>query len=294
MTNVLVIARYNECLRWLGDLPSSLPVILVNKGQEIDEGCLPPQVKVFSRPNIGREGESYLWAMTQVQPSAGFVIFCQGGPFEHSPDFCQLLSGIDEWTDVQPLSLRWKPKRQIPPALLLEHETLHLPYGGRFRPETFSLSTWSPLGFDDPGAAWASHTYRRLHSLVDGTNIAAHFLLACGFTALARAASQHQVGRFSYGAQFAVRASLLCSISEERRSNIIRALTAHPVYGYILERLWLHIFGLRFELPPPGAGRNVTRIEPVKEFMPAESGLELRRLKFQRVFGSMVSRVRQW
>ena len=207
----LVIARYAECLDWLGGVPESFDIVIYNKGGELPA---PRRGRVVARPNAGREGETFIAHIGDpgTAQAGYFTVFAQGDPFEHSPDFIGLLHTVDRWNDIQPLSWRWKSARNIPPAAILARDRGAFIGDLRIRPEIFSLSSWAPAGFDDPGAQWLNSTYRRLHGLPEGSNIAAHFLRLCGLADLAAAAEHHQLGRFAYGAAFAVRQENLAAV----------------------------------------------------------------------------------
>jgi len=248
----LVIARYAEQLDWLTRVPAEFSVHIYNKGAPITD----PQViaradSVTDRPNQGRESETYLTHISSLSPDAddGFVVFSQGDPFEHSPDFLELLGRHGQWQDLQPLAWRWKISRRIPPDLVLARETGGFVDGLRVRPELFSLQSWTPMGFHDEGTLWLQETYRQVHRLVPGTNIAAHFLAMCGLADIAGRAQAHLLGRFSYGAVFAARRSRLAGVMPDALEGLRRAALGHEVYGYVLERLWLHLFGADFLLP---------------------------------------------
>ena len=258
----LVIARYAERLDWLADVPPDFEIHVYNKGAPITANALRARAaSLTERPNQGPEAETYLThvlGLRQVPGGQGddFVVFSQGDPFEHSPDFLRLLGAVRSWEDVQPLSWRWKVRRNIPPARVRARETGAFIGGLRVRPELFSLQSWSPLGFHDVGTFWLQETYRSVHALPDGSNIAAHFLAMCGLPSLAAQADAHLLGSFSYGAVFAARRSRLLTVPEAALASLRRASLGHEVYGYVLERLWLHLFGAGFVLPallPEGA-----------------------------------------
>jgi hypothetical protein len=184
--------------------------------------------------------------MQNALAAVGHTVFCQGDPFEHSPDFIDILRNAALWSDIQPLSWQWRGSRNIPPAPLLagyrKSDT------GRVRPEWFSLITWNPIHFYDEGAYKISRIYREAHGLLEGENIAAHFLALCGLDDLARECSQHLIGKFSYGAVFAVKNDLVREIPKENLALLYHATLSHHIYGYVLERLWLHLFGAHFYL----------------------------------------------
>ncbi len=253
----LISARYAENLDWLAEVPPDFEVHIYNKGAPVtSQPAVARAARIFDRPNEGRESETYLTHVAKLQAApqsedGSYVVFAQGDPFEHSPDFLALLRAWPDWQPIQPLSWRWKTRRDIPPARVLARETACFVDGLRVRPELFSLQSWTPLGFHDVGTFWLQETYRQVHGLPDGTNIAAHFLAMCDLPALAAQADSHLLGRFAYGAVFAARTSQLRAVPPEGLAAMRRASLGHEVYGYVLERMWLHLFGLEFILPAP-------------------------------------------
>ncbi|WP_337271417.1 hypothetical protein [Oryzifoliimicrobium ureilyticus] len=249
--NSIVIARYKEDLAWVLKIPSDFEIFIYNKGDAIvDPRILEKADHVIDRPNAGRESETYLHHMlTHRRTDRDFTVFCQGDPFEHSPDFLELLASWNLWPDLQPLTWQWRGEANVPPAVVLEDYERHLGGRLRVRAERFSLSTWGPLDFIDTGALRTSIDYRAFHgNLPEGTNIAAHFLRMAGLNDLAAQASVHAMGIFCYGAMFAVRNHLVAQLPSESIAIMIQASKGLPVYGYVLERMWLHFFGASFEL----------------------------------------------
>ena len=251
----LVVARYAEDLDWLAEVPPEFEVHVYNKGAPVtSRAAIARAATIVDRPNEGRESETYLTHVGKIQAEAqgaqdqSFVVFAQGDPFEHSPDFLALLKTWPSWQPLQSLSWRWRANRNIPPAEVLTRETGGFIDGLRVRPELFSLQSWTPLGFQDPGTFWLQKTYLDIHGLPGGSNIAAHFLAMCELPGLAAAANSHLLGRFAYGALFAARRSQLMGLSGESLAALRRAALSHEVYGYVLERMWLHLFGQDFIL----------------------------------------------
>ena len=274
--NDIVISRYAENLDWITRIPDEFDVHIVNKGARLTAGpVLARAASVTERPNHGRESETFLShiiAGKGAGESGDFTVFAQGDPFEHSPDIIELLGQWRQWSAVQPLSWRWKSKRDIPPSPILARERGDFIVGLRVRPELFSLATWSPLGFSDPGTQWLETTYAELHGLAPGANIAAHFLRKCRLHALAAEADAHLLGRFTYGALFAARSVRASDIGEEQLALLRSASLGHEVYGYVIERLWLHLFGLPFVLPVALSATPQPVEEPVPDgaFVPPD------------------------
>ncbi len=247
----LVIARYNEPLEWLLLVPPSFRIHIYNKGTPVDcDKVRARATQLIDRPNAGRESETFLTHIIEHGPGAGaFTVFCQGDPFEHSPDFLDLLKAAAGWHDIQPLSWCWKETQDIPPLALRAAVNATTAGGLRMRAEQFSLATWNPVEFIDIGSALNGDTYRTLHGLPKGTNLAAHFFAICGLPAHAARAEQHLLGRFSYGAIFAVRNRLFAELPLDGLRRMRRVALGHTCHGYMIERLWLHLFGEPFLLP---------------------------------------------
>jgi hypothetical protein len=252
LKNTIVIARYREDIRWITQIPDEFEIFLYNKGDQIVDPAVRAKVHhLVDRPNVGRESETFLHHMANHRRADDdFTVFAQGDPFEHSPDFLHLLNDWRSWADVQPLTRQWKGHENVPPPLVLEEYDRTRPGLARIRPERFSLSTWGPLDFIDVGALGTSVDYRRIHGeLPDGTNIASHFLNMCRLHDLADEAAEHALGIFCYGAIFAVRNHRLLNLTNRNLDIMLHMSKGAACYGYVLERMWLHFFGARFELP---------------------------------------------
>lgn len=281
--NEIVIARYGESLDWIARVPDDFAVRIVNKGAPLTSPAVIARAdSVVERPNAGRESETFLsHILESTSGGDGYTVFAQGDPFEHSPDIIEILGLWRDWDSVQPLSWRWKSARDIPPAAILDRERAEHLGGARVRPEYFSLATWTPLGFSDPGTLWLESTYRSLHDLPPGANIASHFLRKCGLDAIADRADAHLLGRFSYGALFAARRSMFGALGADQLGRLRQASLGHEVYGYVIERLWLHLFAEPFVLPAPIPPDLLSRASPpaAPGFVPPDKrGKNTRRL----------------
>lgn len=252
MTTTFVIARFKEDIEWLTQLPENSIIYLYNKGNEIDTSKLPKNVKLKNIANYGRESNTYLHYMINdfIPNESDFTIFTQADPFEHSPDFINLVSNTEKWRDIQPLSLLWIAEKNIPPLQILEDARGDWLENYAVRAEHFSLRTWAPLSFFDDGAWGIGKTYRQKHLLPTGTNIAAHFFDMVGLQKLKEQALNAEFGVFSYGAIYGVRSDLVRKFiyeTDPRTFDRLNLLSrADPNYGYIYERIWLHFFGEPF------------------------------------------------
>lgn len=254
----LVIARFNEDLTWLSEVPRNIRIVVYNKGDALPHAEWQKNGDLIeARPNAGRESETYLhYISSNLSLGCRKVIFCQGDPFPHSPDFLAILSKMDEWNSVQAMSCRWLEEQSIPPGYVLEGDTKDRIGGLRVRRECFSLRNLSPVAFFDPGAVNILKEYLEFHSLSEGTNIVEHFLRMVRWNELADLAAEADFGFFAYGALFSVDAELLRRISTDSVYRMLDLTNSHPVHGYVFERLWLHFFGHPFtklEFPPSEA-----------------------------------------
>jgi hypothetical protein len=88
----LVVARYNEDLRWLRNVPPNLNVTVYDKSGAPDGAARPGSIAL---PNVGRESHTYLHHILRCYSfPAPVTIFCQGRPFDHAFDFHATLRRI--------------------------------------------------------------------------------------------------------------------------------------------------------------------------------------------------------
>lgn len=243
----LVVARYKEDVDWLLDLPEHFRIILYNKGPEItDERLLNRIIILETRGNIGRESETYIYHIRSGRSrDADRVVFSQGDPFPHSPDFLRLLEQHDRWGEVQPLSVRWLDTHGVPPARVIHEDRGDWLGESQVRREKFSLRSCQPLSFLDHGAVHIAKDYRDFHGVAAGANLVEHFFLSVGWEEMARLSAAADIGSFGYGALFAVRGRALDRIPPEVLERM-EEMAANDINGYFFERLWLHFFGEGF------------------------------------------------
>lgn len=85
MKKTIVVARFNENLDWLKQLPNGWKPLVVQKGKDL--------------PNLGREFSSYFWAIDRLYPDIeddDVLAFVHGEPFEHSPGLLSYLQSPPE------------------------------------------------------------------------------------------------------------------------------------------------------------------------------------------------------
>jgi hypothetical protein len=246
--NDLIVARYNEDPAWLLKVPADWRIFLYNKGDPITDPKVLQRIDVLEdRPNYGREADSYLAHIASRRSSdARWVVFAQGDPFPHSPDFLALLDSRNCWNEIQSLSVQWLEDKGIPPRLVIEKERNDWLGELRLRKEWFSLGSWGPVSFCDDGAVQILKEYLNLHGVPEGSNLAEHFLRLAAWDELAEKAGAADLGRFCYGAIFAVKGERLSAVPELVLGRMRELALSHNLHGYIFERLWLHFFGEPF------------------------------------------------
>ncbi len=294
MAGEVVIARYSEDLEWVTRIPAEFSVTIYNKGAKIaSDTVLGRAERIVELANSGRESDTFLrHILAKAEFTDGYTVFLQGDPFAHSPDLIALLAAWRSWRDLQPLSWGWLSSEKLPPEGVLLGETAGFIGGLRVRPETFSLCSWTALQFYDPGAKRICDDYQRLHGLPNGANIATDFLRRCEWTELAEQARTHLCGRFSYGALFAARQRLLVQAPRGSLELALEAANAHSMYGYVLERLWLHMFSEAFLLAAPEAAEASPASLPSRFVPPV--GYGPRKPLHRRVIPGLKRRIVSW
>lgn len=228
----LVVARYKEPLDWLALVPVRFRIIVYDKG---GDAALPSAVcgraRVVQLPNQHRESGTYLHHITTRYDSlAQWTAFCQGNPFDHSPDFVKLLDQASAWRSPQCLTWRWGAGYP-PPEVLCQHKADYIGTSRVYR-EPIRATDWTTLRYADD--AWVARACRRHLDIADAVNLTQHLLRMAG--------TQEPVPEefcFGHGAAFAVKSEGI------RRHPIAvwqRLLELHdriPDLPWVLERLWL-------------------------------------------------------
>ena len=109
----LVVARFEEDLRWIRRVPKSVRVTIYNKGKS--PALLPDFPKrdgmaIIPLSNEGREAGTYLRHLVGRYDSlTPITVFCQGHPFDHAPDFHDCLQTLasGEESPSPPLPFVW-------------------------------------------------------------------------------------------------------------------------------------------------------------------------------------------
>lgn len=250
--HTLVIARYNEDISWIRHVPKQFHIKIYNKGEPLSLSQKNGRnIHINREKNTGREAETYIRYLLETKSyenQNGYSVFTQADPFEHSPDFLNLLYNVSEWQPVQPLSFRYK-KDFLPPEILLKNDRTHFLGEQRVRLEPFSVYSMDFVKFHDEFSVKLYNTYRAEHNLDEGTNLSEHFLRKCCLPEQAEMAASNLFGQLNYGAIFAVQNSILASVPQKALESMHSLSKGPNIHGYMFERHWLHIVGYPFFLP---------------------------------------------
>lgn len=115
MSYSIVVARYQEDVDWVNDLKyifinTRIQPFIYNKGTPLEHYPL----SYISLSNVGRESHTYLYHIIHNYDNlSDLVFFTQGNPFDHSPEFLDIMNQIIDsqedfspspFPDFQPLS----------------------------------------------------------------------------------------------------------------------------------------------------------------------------------------------
>jgi hypothetical protein len=80
----LVVARFNEDLYWLEEVPADVRILVRNKGKPLGD-LNHPRLVVHTAQNYGREAETYLeHIIGHYHTLADWTVFAQGDPYPHT------------------------------------------------------------------------------------------------------------------------------------------------------------------------------------------------------------------
>ncbi len=97
----IVVARYNEDISWVEKNFLDAKVTIYNKGK--DDIKVPANFKVVKLPNLGREGNTYLYHIIHNYDNLSEVVaFFQGNPFDHHG--AELIENLKNKSLPKPLS----------------------------------------------------------------------------------------------------------------------------------------------------------------------------------------------
>ena len=248
----LIVSRYNEDVTWCNnDRLMPFKKIIYNKGKhDLDLG----KIKPIPIDNVGREGETYLnHIINNWDQLDEYTVFTQGDPFEHCPKFEEIVyKHYHKFKECQPLTYCWKEfdvqcswflttnPTGIPPQeirdltkqhWLDEDCKIHVEYLNR------NFECIYPLKWLDGGFNNDLIPRLRQRNNIDSS------ILEWVYERLGL--SRNDIPKsfpFAFSAIFGVSKQRIRERNKEFYVKLREFLLEHPDHGYILERLWLHIF----------------------------------------------------
>lgn len=104
MSLSIVIAKYNEDTEWVKEIPDDFQVFLYTKNIDL--------------PNTGRESSTYLHHIIEhYDDLTDEVVFCQGNPYDHCPDFLNLLKDSSVYEIITECDGNGSPHHNLPVCL---------------------------------------------------------------------------------------------------------------------------------------------------------------------------------
>jgi len=250
MSIEIVIARYNENLDWIKELPKNIKVTIYNKGiNDIDYPFIPLE-------NIGRESHTYLYHIIHnYNKLAEKTIFCQGGPIIHSPDFINLVNNSDLFEPVQPLSAYSWPEKTPPieygiPPMSIINKTKNLWINNKYQIHVNYVDNNMETKY--PYYWYERHWMRQLEFLKKIHNVS-NILQFCCTRFNIQNVDFNELNPIFYAGIFSVNKNVIHDNTVDFYKNILNILVnENTIYlgkvfdnGMLLEKLWLMIFNYK-------------------------------------------------
>tara|TARA_B100000902_G_C27236121_1_gene877503 strand:- start:212 stop:1303 length:1092 start_codon:yes stop_codon:yes gene_type:complete len=226
----LIIARYNENLDWLKNVPENINIIIYNKGKN------DINYPFISLPNIGRESHTYLYYIINNYDKLGDInIFCQGNPFEHNPNFLKYLLKVNEFEPIQPLTYYYDTN--------LPNKVYRDRYFKTNKTNLFVTYVNNDFVVRYPFFIYNSFNikfFNNIKKILNVNNLLDYYKKKFNLTNI----DLNNLMPYSYSAIFSVNKKII----KERSLNFYKVILNELVnttkfdLGYILERLWLSIF----------------------------------------------------
>jgi hypothetical protein len=243
LTHRIIVARYNEDLRWLLRLSNKWEIIVYNKGSDdlpylSDRGKL----QIVKLPNKGREGGTYLYHMLkQYNNHAPINVFTQGDPFPHSPDFYAALERLEGLNTIQtyvPLTIQYL-KDSTPPKHILDTLSDEERLGKLYE---CNARTGESIGFHDPNQNDVPDWYCNHFNIPHGANIITDYFKRMGLT-------DHydkEIYQWNFAAMFAVSDQHIQSIPSQTIVAMYNSCCYnHRMFVYFYERIWHELLTCR-------------------------------------------------
>jgi len=239
----LIIARYTEDIDWVTAYNDI--AIVYNKGHYDLVGIK----NVIHIENIGREGHTYLYHIIHnYENLTDRVIFSQGNPFDHNETILYGIDNHEKGLDVQPLGVRWLRMHNIPPIEIENKYKIITEYGLNYMTIKLDKNLISSE-FYDKGMLELNENYRNDYKKFDNNHELVIDSITNDFLSRANFNYPNHIDtlQFTYSALFSVLKSKIYLHRANDYENLLKQLilidNTGGANGYVLEKLWLLIFG---------------------------------------------------
>lgn len=268
----IVIALYEEKnIDWIFKIPKHFNLYIYNKGNDLPEDFLLnlktkiSNYKIEKIKNVGRETDTYLHHIVNNYNNLGdLTIFSQGDPIEHSPDFVKLLQNYKDFDFCQCLTDRYKQNNistPIPPTAFLEEDCVKKKHLNKYRCACSLINTkdlypllykdypmlsnipvaLSKLGIENIDYKDVKKALLSTMKTYDG--IIDLLLKKCDITLKYNQGEVPNIYYYCIGACFAIKKERILQHSLESYIKMKNINLTDKVFGYVIERTWMVIFG---------------------------------------------------
>lgn len=228
----LVIARYNENLNWIDKVPKDIKITIYNKGKN----DIP--YNYIKLPNEGRESNTYLHHITyNYYNLSDRIIFVQGYPFDHSPNFIELLKKKNIFKEIQGLTNLMNFPDNLKKA---SKNALNTKLNDLLLYTEYVNNNFDPCY----PTYWYNGSFEKVINKIKETHKVENVLKYFKKKLKLKNIDLNYLIPVNYSANFSVDKKLIKKNSLEFYENMNKILLKTKEYdlGFIIERLWLSIF----------------------------------------------------
>lgn len=237
----IVIACFREDLAWIESIPSDIKITIYRKDpdhnpyQNLNKKI---EFEEFFLPNIGRETDTYLHHIINNYNNLNdYIIFTQGDPFVHNPNFLNLLNKKQDFEEIQPLGKQIN--LALPPEHIMKEKINNVDFFTKlqiFCP-LISIYTLQPIHFYDNPIGWMYAEAIRFLCLKEGYSPIKEVLKMSSFKL-----NFTNLHRWCMGAIFGVNKKRILQHKKNSYQTIKKINENNYSIGYLMERSWMLLF----------------------------------------------------